>query len=42
MKVYYLPFFVPSDVDYITLLSFYEIAKFNENNRVYDTIDYTT
>ena len=42
MKVYYLPFFVPSDVDYITLLSFYEIAKFNENNRVYDTIEYTT
>lgn len=42
LKFYYLPFFVLSEIDYITLLAFYEIAEFDENKKIYDRIRYTT
>lgn len=42
MNVYYLPFFAPSDIDYLTLLAFYEIAEYTTEKKAYDTIRYTT
>ena len=40
MKAYYVPFYPAERIDYLVLLSLYDIAEFNGTTRVFDTIHY--
>lgn len=40
MRSYYVPFYPAEKIDYITLFAFYDIADFNTDTAVYDTINY--
>lgn len=41
-KFYYLRFRPTANIDYIYLLAFYELAEFNEERKVFDTIHYSS
>ena len=42
MKKYYLPFLPLADVNYLYLLAFYEIAEYQVNTNLYNTIRYSS
>ena len=42
MKNYYLPFIPSADVNYLYLLAFYDIAEYQLNTKLYDTIRYSS
>ena len=41
-KNYYLRFRPTANIDYLYLLSFYDLAEYNEENKVFDTIKYNS
>ncbi len=41
-KYYYLPFRPSANIDYLYLLAFYDLAEYNEESKVFDTIRYTS
>ena len=41
-KYYYLRFRPTANIDYLYLLAFYDLAEYNEESNVFDTIQYTS
>ena len=42
MKSYYLPFLPMAEIDYILLLSLYDLAEYHADTKAFDTVIYTS